>query len=300
MNLAPIVLFTYNRLDVTKKTIQALQNNYLAQESKLIIFSDGAKNETAKPKVTEVRNYLKSIDGFASIEIIESISNKGLANSIITGVTEVINQYGKVIVLEDDLVTSPNFLNYMNQGLDYFENNKTIISICGFGLKIKKPNNYNSDFYVHGRSSSWGWATWAQKWNEIDWEVKDWEEFKKDKKKKTEFNKNGSDMYSMLKSVIENNEQSWAIRFCYHQFKNNQFSIFPFYSFVENIGFDNEGVHTKSKFSRFNINKVKNLKNNFIFDELNLELNKEIMKSVYSYHSIIIRIYSRLRYFFNI
>lgn len=299
MSLAPIVLFTYNRLEATKKTIQALQENFLAVESKLIIFSDGAKNENTESKVTEVRNYLKSINGFASIEIIESINNKGLANSIITGVTEVINQYGKVIVLEDDLVTLPNFLNYMNQNLDFYQENEKIISICGYGLKIRKPKDYNSDVYLYGRSSSWGWATWKNRWTPIDWEVKDWNNFKTNKIAIRAFNKNGSDMFAMLKSVTEGNGNSWAIRFCYEQFKKSTYSIMPFKTLVNNIGFSESGTNTKFKFSRFKTRNENPNKLDFLLDK-DIVLNDEIQKECYKYHSLMIRIYSRIRYILNI
>lgn len=114
MKLAPITLFVYNRPDHTNKTIEALKKNKFAKESELFIFSDGPKKQEDASKVKEVRKYLKTIDGFNDVFIKESEKNKGLANSIISGVTEVINKYRKVIVLEDDLITSPVFLEYMN------------------------------------------------------------------------------------------------------------------------------------------------------------------------------------------
>ncbi|GGP01716.1 glycosyl transferase [Cloacibacterium rupense] len=296
MNLAPIVLFTYNRLEATKKTIEALQLNFLAKKSHLIIFSDGYKNESDYLKVTELRQYLKNIDGFASIEIKESIHNKGLADSIISGVTEIINKHGKVIVLEDDLVTTPNFLNYMNQCLDFYEEEKQIISICGFGLKIKKDKNELHDVYAHGRSSSWGWATWKDRWETIDWEVKDWENIKNNKKIQRAFNVNGSDLYSMLRSVKEGKGKSWAIRFCYSQFKQKKNSIFPYDSLVQNIGFNADGSNTKHQYSRF-----KTILDDGIRTDFNLKKpitnTAEIDKMCYYYHSIPIRIYSRFRYF---
>ena len=295
MSLATIVLFTYNRLDVTKRTIQALQENFLAIESNLIIFSDGPKNESDYLKVTELRQYLKNIDGFASIEIKESIQNKGLADSIISGVTEIINKHGKVIVLEDDLVTTPNFLNYMNQCLNFYESNQKILSVCGYGLKIKKPKSYQSEVYLYGRSSSWGWATWKDRWEKVDWEIKDWEIFKKDKIAIKNFNKNGSDMFKMLKATKQGKGNSWAIRFCYHQFKNKSYSIVPFLSMVENIGFTEDGTNTKYKFSRFKIEKDNGTKTDFVLNS-DIYPNKEIEKECYKYHSIRIRIYSRIRY----
>lgn len=249
--LAPICLFVYNRLKVTQMTVRALQKNYLALESDLVIFSDGAKNEAGKEKVNAVRRYIHTIKGFKSVTVVEAPQNKGLGTSIIEGVSQTVKTYGKTIVLEDDLYTTPNFLDYMNQALDFYQNHPNIISICGYGLKIKRPENYTSYFYLYGRSSSWGWATWQDQWETVDWEIKDWEEFKSDKKAIKAFNYNGSDMFRMLKSVVEGGGNTWAIRFCYAQFKQKKYSLMPFTSFVENMGFDTEGTNTKYRFSRF-------------------------------------------------
>ncbi|MBB3839611.1 hypothetical protein FHS57_003620 [Runella defluvii] len=280
------------------QTVDALRKNYLASQSDLFIFSDGAKCFESEQKVKQVRSFLKGIDGFKSVQIIESPTNKGLANSIISGVSQVVTQFGKVIVLEDDLVTTPNFLSYMNHALDFYENNKKIISVCGYGLKIKKPQSYNSDVYLYGRSSSWGWGTWEDQWATVDWEVKDWLVFKKDKKKISDFKKNGSDMYNLLKSVMEGKGNSWAIRFCYSQFKQQKYSVIPFYSLVENIGFTKEGTNTKFKFSRFKIDLDNGEKKIFILDDYLVE-NEEIRKMCYKYNNLIIRVYSRVRYMFE-
>lgn len=295
--LAPILLFTYNRLYETQQTIKALQKNYLAKKSDLIIFSDGVKNANIenKGKVKAVRQYLKTIDGFNSVKIIESQVNKGLGESIISGVTQIVEEYGKVIVLEDDLYTTPNFLDYMNQGLDFYENHQNIISICGYGLKIKKPKNYQSNFYLYGRSSSWGWATWKSQWESVDWEVKDWEEFKTDKKAIKAFNYNGSDMFKMLKSVTEGSGTSWAIRFGYSQFKQGKYSITPFESFIENNGFNSEGTNTKYEFSRFKTQMNEGTQREFVFDS-KIKVDSKIERECFKYHSILIRVYSRIRY----
>ena len=134
--LAPICLFTYSRLEETKRTIEALKKNFLAPKSELFIFSDGPKNHETKDKVKAVRDFIKTIDGFKKITIFESKTNEGLAKSIINGVTKVVNEYGKVIVLEDDLLTTPNFLDFMNQALLFFELNLSIYSINGYSLAL--------------------------------------------------------------------------------------------------------------------------------------------------------------------
>ena len=162
MQIAPTALFVYNRLEHTKRVIEALQKNVLASESDLIIFSDGPKHEKDVKKIDEVRKYLKTIDGFKSIEIFEKENNLGLSNSIISGVTEVVNRYGKIIVLEDDLVVSPYFLEFMNNALVKYENEEKVISIHGYIYPIK--NKLPETFFIKG-ADCWGWATWKRGWD---------------------------------------------------------------------------------------------------------------------------------------
>src|SRR5690554_2038285 len=162
-SLAPIVLFTYNRPDHTHKTVEALKMNKLAKESLLFIFSDGAKCEKDTEAVYNLREYLKGIDGFKSIEIIERKENYGLKRSIIDGVSTVVNEYGKVIVVEDDVVTSPTFLNYMNSALSYFENVKKVWHISGWTPRIKTANL--PDFFFWRIMNCYGWGTWADRWS---------------------------------------------------------------------------------------------------------------------------------------
>jgi hypothetical protein len=165
--LSPIVLFTYLRLETLVKTVNALAANFYAAESDLIIFSDGAKNQKDELKVGEIRSYLKTIQGFKSLVIHESNTNKGLATSIIQGVSSVLKGHPSAIVLEDDLITSRNFLAYMNQALTYYQDNPKVLSISGFSPIIK--GLAENEVYFTQRSSSWGWACWADRWAQIDW-----------------------------------------------------------------------------------------------------------------------------------
>jgi hypothetical protein len=291
MSLAPICFFTYNRLEETKKTIEALRNNYLAKESQLYIFSDGAKSDTAKEKVDKVRAYLKTIKGFGSVQVFESPINKGLANSIIEGVTQVVNQYGKVIVLEDDLITSPNFLNYMNQALDFYNDISKVFSITGYSIQIK-TNHPITDVYYTSRASSWGWATWSDRWQAIDWEASDYLAFKKNKELRRNFNKMGSDMTQMLDRQMQGKLDSWAIRWCYHQYKYNLFSVHPLVSKINNIGFNSpDATNTSEKFNRYKTKLDQSNKTSFQFSN-----------DIYLEHKIInqfikpFTIFSRIKY----
>ena len=290
---APICLFTYNRLIETKQSIAALANNYLAPQSDLIIFSDGPKNEAAKPKVNAVRNYLATVDGFKSVSVIESAENRGLAGSVIHGVNQVLEKYGKVIVLEDDLITSPNFLNFMNQALDYYAAKPKIFSISGYGHKLELQPRYQYDVYLRGRNSSWGWATWLDRWETIDWEIKDWDNFRENKNLIKSFNANGSDLFKMLKESMEGKNSSWAIRFGYNQFKQKKLTVCPVLSKVSNNGFSDDATHTKSSYNRHKIYFDQTGQTNFVFTD-DFRLNPSINEQLAGYNSISSRIKTKV------
>jgi hypothetical protein len=239
--LSPVVLFVYNRPWHTRQTIGALQKNDLAAESELTIFSDGPKNEEARLKVEEVRQYLRTITGFKRIQIHERKENQGLANSIIDGVTQIINEYGRGIVLEDDLVTSPYFLKYMNDGLDFYEQDHRVISVLGYVYPVKflLPET----FFIKG-AYCWGWATWKRGWDLFE---KDGEVLLKklvDQKLTEAFDCHGTYPYSeMLKAQIIGKNDSWGVRWYASAFLNNKLTLFPGNSLVSNIGNEGSGTH---------------------------------------------------------
>ena len=242
--LAPICLFTYNRLEETKRSINSLQKNYLASKSELFIFSDGPKNKNNIQNVESVRAYINTVDGFKKITVIESTENKGLANSIIYGVTKVFEIYDSVIVLEDDLITSTNFLNFMNQALVYYRKQSNVFSISGYTMNINGLEEIDADFYFGCRASSWGWATWKNQWSSVDWSVSNYTRFINNKSEIKQFNKGGSDMTKMLKSQMNGKIDSWAIRFCFQQFQDKKACLFPQVSKVQSIGFSKDATHT--------------------------------------------------------
>lgn len=293
MKLSPIVLFTYKRLQTLKQTVEALKANALAMHSDLYVYSDGAKSFNDEISIAEVREYLKTISGFNTITIHESPINKGLASSIIDGVTEVINQRSKVIVLEDDLIVSQNFLAFMNEALDFYENNNKVFSVSGYGLKVAIPKNYNYDVYLTPRGMSWGWASWKDRWENVDWEVKDYADFKISKTRKREFATGGTDLCEMLQKQMEQKIDSWAIRWTYNQYKNKQLTVFPVLSKVLNIGFDAYATHTNA-FNRFDTLFDKSNQQKYTF-EPNAITNSEIFISFQSYFGYFQRIfYGRL------
>ena len=293
-NFAPIILFAFNRSDALRNTVQSLLQNKEAKVSDLYVFVDGPRSN--KPgeeiKIKEVQKYVESIEGFRSLHYTFSEKNKGLGDSIIAGVSQIINQYGKAIVLEDDLVFARNFLSYMNQGLDRYAKEEKVFSICGYSNKVKVPSKYEYDSYFCTRSSSWGWGTWADRWNSVDWELKEWDRYSKMAKA---FNKwGGSDCFKMLDDWKHRRNRSWAIRFCFAQFLQNKVSLFPIVSKVQNEGFDGLGTNCK-KWSRFKYEFDHRGEKSFNFPT-KIEINKHLYKNAMSYHSIGIRIWSKIMY----
>lgn len=240
MQIAPIVLFAYNRPWHLAQTVEALRQNELADLSDLVIYSDGPKNPADQLKVEEVRKYIRTIEGFNSIKIIQRQKNYGLATSIITGVTETINHYGRIIVLEDDLVTSPYFLRYLNEALNYYEKEDRVISIVGY---IYPVEGLPETFFLRG-TDCWGWATWKRGWDLFEEDgQKLLSELKKNKLTKP-FDYNGAYPYTkMLGHQIQGKISSWAIRWHASGFVKGLLTLFPGRSLVRHIGGDGSGTH---------------------------------------------------------
>lgn len=268
---APIIIFCYRRK--IDKLINSLQKNKEASYSNLLIFSDGYKSNEDKKDVSDTRKFIKKIKGFKSIKIFYSSTNKGLAISIINGMTSVVNDFGKAIVLEDDLVVSEYFLNFMNRALNFYKDNKDIWSISGYSPPLQCLKDYKKEVYLSLRSSSWGWATWIDRWNKTDWAIKDFYNLEKDKDKIRKFNQGGNDMFRMLELQHLGRINSWAIRWCYSQFLNSTYSVTPKISMVKNIGFnDNLSTHTKGNDFKWRVNLAKGKISNF-----EVSLNYEII-----------------------
>jgi len=275
--LAPIVLFTYKRLDTLKLTIAALSNNFLASDSELYIFSDGPKTVKDQNIINEIRIYLKTLGGFKSITIMESPSNKGLSKSIIEGVTKIISIYGKVIIVEDDLITSKNFLTFMNSALKKYESNNEVFSISGYSFNMY-DKNFKHDGYFLNRGCPWGWATWKNRWEIIDWEMKKYDLFTNDNFQKKEFSKLGSDLNKMLKNTMEGKISSWYIIATFHQFNVKQITIYPYKSKIINVGFDEFSNNTKGRGKRYKTDLDSSNNSNFALPD-ELKVNDKFQKS---------------------
>lgn len=239
MTYAPIALFTYNRADHTQRAVESLLKNAEAKFSDLFIFSDGPKTPEKKAGVEENRKYIHTISGFKSISIIEREKNWGLANSLIAGITEVINKYGKVIVVEDDLILSPYFLQFMNEGLEKYKDDDRVGTITGFvpPIKDKLPETFFLKYF-----QCWGWATWKRAWDLLETDARPL--LKGLRFKKTKFDVGGGvgnygNLYCQKVGLVD----SWYLRYYASLFLKDKLSLYPGRSMVTNDGLDGTGTH---------------------------------------------------------
>jgi len=267
LDLAPIILFVYNRPVHTQQVLDALAKNKEAKDSLLYIYCDAAKKDTPScdlEKINQVKIVVEKESRFKKIVIHKQTENKGLAQSIINGVTEVINKHQKAIVLEDDIVVSPTFLNYMNTALNYFGNKKEVFHINGFNNESNLQFFLKDTYFLHFMSC-WGWATWKDRWDKI---ILDhnyfYQKLKANPKTFSKFNYDNALTFDrQLKANIDGKINTWAILWFSTVFFNSGLCLTPKYSMVENIGMDGSGVNcdVTSVYQKVYKNRVVNFEN---------------------------------------
>jgi hypothetical protein len=240
--LAPIALFVYNRPGHTRRTLSYLQKNLLADESRLFIFSDGAKTPADEEKVNEIRAMAKEVTGFKSVKLVAREQNLGLANSIISGVSQLVNEFGKVIVFEDDLLSSPHTLQYFNEALSRYEKEDTVMHIGAYMFGLNDSTLPETFFYRI--ATSWGWATWGRAWKNFEPDIdKLMRGF--DRQKINAFSIDGTmNFWKQMQDFKAGKNNSWAIRWYASIFLKGGLSLNPSHSLVNNIGHDGTGVHS--------------------------------------------------------
>lgn len=292
--LAPVVIFCYDRPNELKRMINTLKKNKEASETDVYVFCDGPKTPQNKQKNDEVRFFLQSLKGFKSLNLSISENNKGLAPSIIAGVSEVLKVHDQVIVLEDDLLLSTNFLAWMNSALKHYKNDKKVFSVSGFCPSVIKDNNfYEYDGFFTHKAHSWGWATWKDRWNQVDWDVKDWNEFSTNRKLQKDFNSIGSEMSGLLFDQMSGKKSSWWVRFCYSQFKLGGYTIYPIYSKVINDGFTAEATHC-NVYNRYRVDFDKSNKEDYSLPNEVTE-DRQLSNRFFYYYSIRARIIGKIK-----
>ena len=241
-NFAPIALFVYNRPQHTERTLKFLKQNELAAESRLFIFSDGAKTADDEEKVNAVREILKTVDGFKSVEIIRRKENMGLANSVIAGVNRLVKDYKQVIVFEDDLITSPYTLLYFNDALSRYRTEEQVMHIGAYMYPLKE--NTLPEAFFYRAATSWGWATWDRAWQYFEPDI-DVLIGKFDAKKRAAFSiEHTMNFWKQMQDFKKGKNNSWAIRWYASLFLRNGLTLNPAHSLVNNIGHDGTGVHS--------------------------------------------------------
>lgn len=241
-NFAPIALFVYNRPQHTERTLKFLSQNEFAAESRLFVFSDGPGSAADEAKVTAVRDLLQTIKGFRSVEIIQSKTNMGLAKSIIAGVSRLVKDYKKVIVFEDDLITSPYTLNYFNDALLRYEHQDKVMHIGAYMYPLKENNLPESFFYR--AATSWGWATWERAWKNFEPDI-DVLMGQFDDKKKAGFTIDHTmNFWKQMQDFKKGKNNSWAIRWYASIYLKGGLTLNPAHSMINNIGHDGTGVHS--------------------------------------------------------
>lgn len=250
--LAPIIVFCYNRPEHLRKTMNWLRANKHAEESPLYVFCDGPKVNATDEQLQKIAaaravvDELAVVPAFKEVHILKRDENLGLGTSIITGVTEVINNHGKAIILEDDLEMSPLFLDYMNKCLDHYEARKSVFSISGLSRPHPErfyPKDYPYDVYVSLTHHPTGWATWADRWAQVDWDAKAYDVMKDQPEMIAAFRRIEYPEWDDLKRVKENGKNIWSVRFGLAHFVNHAVSICPIVSYINHIGWDEEGTN---------------------------------------------------------
>lgn len=241
---APIALFVYNRPDHTRRTVEALLENEGASESDVWVFADAAKNHRDEVAVVTVRTLVNGIRGFRSCRIIERPANFGLARSIISGVEQVLSERHRIIVIEDDIVTSPFFLRYMNEALELYERDERVASVHGYIYPVMRP--LPETFFLRG-ADCWGWATWRSRWQLFNPDGRLLLSQLEERRLTREFDLEGAFGFTaMLKGFIKGVNNSWAIRWHASAFLADKLTLYPGRSLVVNIGNDSSGTHCGS------------------------------------------------------
>lgn len=252
---APIVLFCFNRPDHLRQTIDGLKMNSLASSSELYVICDGPRINKPEdlPKIKQVRSIVEGINGFSCVHTFYSDENMGLAKSIIDYLCRLFNSHEALIVLEDDIIVHPLFLDFMNQALEKYKENMSISSISGYSFGLSRLGLENVEFALVKRASSWGWGTWSNRWDQVDWELREFNDFISDRRKVLQFADAGKDQIPMLVKQQRGIIQSWAIRWTYHHYKTGTYCLIPVKSLLTNIGTDGTGTNFKIKTKKYEV-----------------------------------------------
>lgn len=243
---APVVIFAYNRADKLRGCVESLALADGHEAAEVHIYADGEKGEDDREATALVGAYLDSlvaVHPFMSLKVTKREKNVGLSANVISGVSEVMGEYGRAIVLEDDLLITGDFLTFMNEAMDYYEEDQRVWSVTGYSEPLKSLEEYDHDIYYGYRGCSYGWGTWKDRWDTVDWDMKRYDEVMNDRRLRRRFERGGRDMTRILKDQKAGIVDSWAIRWCLSQSLQDRYTVYPKHSFITNTGGDGSGTH---------------------------------------------------------
>jgi glycosyltransferase involved in cell wall biosynthesis len=246
MALAPVVIFAYNRPKHLQQTLEALSLNVLASETELRIYIDGSKENASDEqtkKIEEVRHIANNISWSKSLSVFESPINKGLSASVIHGVTETLDLFGKVIVLEDDMISDKWFLTFLNEALTQYEAKTDVACVSGYIYPV--TSKLPETFFLQG-ADCWGWGTWKRAWQELNTNGAELLQELEKEQLTRHFDFDGSYAYTqMLRDQIQKKNNSWAILWYASAYLKNRFTLYPSHSLIHNTGIDGSGTHNE-------------------------------------------------------
>ena len=252
--MSPICLFVYKRYETTKLMLESLLACPECKDSELYVFMDEARNDDEARDVERVRQLFDNLQGFRKVNLFPARMNKSMANSVIDGVTKVLQEHDDIIVLEDDLVVSPDFLQFMNAALKTYKDRSDIWSISGYTPRLQElEGDGRNGVFVVPRAQCWGWATWSDRWETVDWEVSDFSRLAQSKELRKEFDKGGNDLFRTLEMERRERIESWAVRWAYAAAKQSRWTVNPMQSKVQNIGLKSSESHVGWHDERHNV-----------------------------------------------
>lgn len=293
--MSPICLFVYKRFETTKLMLEALLACPECADSDLYVFMDEARNDSEAKSVEKVRELFDDLKGFKAIHPFPARMNKGMANSVIDGVTKVLSENESVIVIEDDIVVSPDFLTFMNAALDAYRDREDIWSISGYTPQLNELKRCNPQgVFLVPRAQCWGWATWADRWETVDWEVADFKRLARKKKLQQQFNRGGNDLFRTLEMERRERIESWAVRWAYAASKQKKWTVNPVQSKTQNIGLKSSTSHVGWHDERHNVE----LQGNATIIDTNVQPDEKLMRAFKKHHDL--SIISRIGYFMRL
>lgn len=288
-----VAVFAYRRPQALQACLDALAACKEAAGLDVSVFVDGPADASEFALVEDTVRIATTFDGFQSLAVLRSEHHLGMGASIIRGISRVLETHASVIVLEDDLTVRLGFLRFILDGLDRYAGDERVFSVCGYTNRIRLPKGYSADGYFGPRSSSWGWGTWKDRWESVDWNPTP-ADLQKYRRSFAAWG--GSDCPDLLRAWMEGKNASWAIRFCFSEFLQGKLSLFPVKSLVDaTAGFDGSGTNCP-RYNRFRFD-LDDRPGPFRFPDA-VDVDPVIRRSALRYHSILLRAWSRLRNLF--